>query len=198
MIMYVVKYSGPFGFIKPWTAVRDSETYSQQFLTESELFGMECKLFPELLPECYGIKKIKSYRLTYGSINQQQEQIQPRGWNEKGRGKAKTYERPYAVLTRGILINPILYLCFDSIIDAEVASTQHICLCRNEDLLFPEEKIIETTEFEFNNDEDRFYGFELVFERTEHSFMVGYNRFNNNQPMYGWLKTVGNPVKQIY
>lgn len=23
---YVVKYSGPFGFIKPWTAVRDSET----------------------------------------------------------------------------------------------------------------------------------------------------------------------------
>ncbi len=25
--MYVIKYSGPFGFIKPWTAVRDSETY---------------------------------------------------------------------------------------------------------------------------------------------------------------------------
>ena len=25
---YTVKYSGPFGFIKPWTAVRDGETFS--------------------------------------------------------------------------------------------------------------------------------------------------------------------------
>ncbi len=33
--MYVIKYSGPFGFIKPWTAVRDSETYSQNFLIPS-------------------------------------------------------------------------------------------------------------------------------------------------------------------
>ena len=48
-MLYVVKYSGPFGFIKPWTAVRDSETYSQQFLTPSILAGIERKLFPELL-----------------------------------------------------------------------------------------------------------------------------------------------------
>ena len=27
--MYVVTYRGPFGFIKPWTAVRDGETFSQ-------------------------------------------------------------------------------------------------------------------------------------------------------------------------
>ena len=48
-MLYVVRYSGPFGFIKPWTAVRDSETYSQQFLTPSILAGIERKLFPELL-----------------------------------------------------------------------------------------------------------------------------------------------------
>lgn len=30
--MYIVTYKGPFGFIKPWTAVRDGETFSQQFL----------------------------------------------------------------------------------------------------------------------------------------------------------------------
>ena len=38
MKYYVVKFTGPFGFIKPWTAVRDAsggETYSQQFLTPS-------------------------------------------------------------------------------------------------------------------------------------------------------------------
>lgn len=34
MKYYILRYSGPFGFIKPWTAVRDAsggETYSQQF-----------------------------------------------------------------------------------------------------------------------------------------------------------------------
>ena len=56
-LYYVVKYSGPFGFIKPWTAVRDSETFSQQFLTPSIVEGIEKKLFPELLGE-EGIKKI--------------------------------------------------------------------------------------------------------------------------------------------
>lgn len=41
---YTVKYSGTFGFIKPWTAVRDAETYSQQFLTPSIMEGMRQKL----------------------------------------------------------------------------------------------------------------------------------------------------------
>ena len=49
--MYIIKYSGPFGFIKPWTVVRDSETFSQQFLTPSIIEGIEKKLFPELLNE---------------------------------------------------------------------------------------------------------------------------------------------------
>lgn len=44
-ILYVVRYAGPFGFIKPWTAVRDSETFSQQFLTPSIVEGIEKKLF---------------------------------------------------------------------------------------------------------------------------------------------------------
>lgn len=43
LMLYIVKYSGPFGFIKPWTAVRDSETFSQQFLTPSIVEGMEKK-----------------------------------------------------------------------------------------------------------------------------------------------------------
>ncbi len=43
--LYVIKYVGPFGFIKPWTAVRDSETFSQQFLTPSILEGIEKNFF---------------------------------------------------------------------------------------------------------------------------------------------------------
>ena len=46
---YTVRYTGKFGFIKPWTAVRDGETFSQQFLTPSIIEGIEKKLFPELL-----------------------------------------------------------------------------------------------------------------------------------------------------
>ncbi len=193
--MFIVKYTGPFGFIKPWTAVRDEEVYSQQFLTPSLVAGIERKLFPELLKEPWGIYKIKGHRITYSQVSQQQEQTQPRGWNEKGRGAKKEYSRPYAILKRGILVNPILFLAFDTREDAEKASQQHICLARNEDILYPEEEIIETTHADFNENEELFYGFELVFEKNDNAFLVGYNRLNENQPMHGWLRVVGNPVK---
>lgn len=197
MQLFIVKYSGSFGFIKPWTAVRDEEVYSQQFLTPSIAGGLERKLFPELLKQPWGIYKIKGHRLTYSQVSQQQEQTQPRGWNEKGRGAKKEYSRPYAILKRGVLINPVLFLAFENKEDAEKASQQHICMARNEDILYPEEGIIETTLQDFNENEELFYGFELVFEKNDNAFLVGYNRLNENQPMYGWLRVVGNPVKTI-
>ena len=197
-MLYVVKYSGPFGFIKPWTAVRDSETYSQQFLTPSIVAGIERKLFPELLGKDFGIYKIKRHRLSYSGISQQQEQIQPRGWNAKGTARNRTYERPYAILVRGVLINPVLWLAFDSIEDAKVACSQHICLARNEDILYPDDDVLQVEEAELDSDEETFRGFELIMEEAENSFMVGYNRLDGNKPMYGWLKTVGNPVTNVY
>lgn len=197
--IYVVKYSGPFGFIKPWTAVRDSETYSQQFLTPSIIAGIERKLFPELLKNDNGdIKKIIRHRLHYKQISQQQEQIQPRGWNKKSSGAEKGYHRPYAVLTRGVLIEPILYLAFQNNEDAKAATTQHICLCRNEDILYPNPEIIESSQEEFDTDEDLFPGFELIFKENDDSFIAGYNRFKNNEPMNGYLKILGTPVKSNY
>ncbi len=197
--IYVVKYTGPFGFIKPWTAVRDSETYSQQFLTPSIVAGIERKLFPELLQNDDGdIQKIVGHRLSYKQISQQQEQIQPRGWNEKGTKNNKTYERPYAILVRGVLIEPVLFIAFNNLKDAELAFQQHICLARNEDLLYPLGEVIETSHDAFNSNEDDFSGFELVFEHTEQAFLVGYNRLKNNEAMYGHLRVVGNPVKSNY
>jgi hypothetical protein len=197
-MIYVVKYSGPFGFIKPWTAVRDEEVYSQQFLTPSVAAGIERKLFPELVNKEWGIFKIYGHRLTYSQISQQQEQTQPRGWNEKGRGRNKEYSRPYSILKRGILVNPILLLAFNEKKDAEIASNQHICLARNEDILYPNPEIIETSEHDFKENEEQFFGFELVSENTENAFHVGFNRLNKNEPMYGWLRVVGNPVKNIF
>ena len=190
---YVVKYSGPFGFIKPWTAVRDSETFSQQFLTPSIVEGIEKKLFPELLGVS-GIQKIVGHRLSYDQVSGQQEQIQTRGWNSTKKGKQILFERPNGILLRGVLINPTLSIAFESIEDAKTAFKQHICLIRNEDILLPLE-IIETNQHSFETDESLFNGFELVFEKNEQSFLVGYDRVSSEQ-MYGWIRIVGNPINQ--
>ena len=190
---FVVRYEGPFGFIKPWTAVRDSETFSQQFLTPSIIEGMEKKLFPELLDQ-NGIFKIKGHRISYDQISGQQEQIQTRGWNSTRKGKEILFERPNGILIRGVMINPKLDLVFSSLDDAEKAYRQHVCLSRNEDVLLPIQ-IIETTKSDFDQNEELFTGFELVFDKTENSFLVGYHRLTL-EPMYGWLKIVGNPINQ--
>ena len=83
--------------------------------------------------------------------------------------------------------NPVLHLAFSSEEDAEKASWQHICLCRNEDVMFPGSDIIEMTEEEFN----AIHGFELRFGESERSFLVGYNRYGDNKPMYGWIEYDG-------
>ncbi|MCI5718857.1 MAG: hypothetical protein MR294_00355 [Bacteroidales bacterium] len=180
--MYVVIYRGKFGFIKPWTAVRDGETFSQQFLTPSIIEGIEKKLFPETL-DVAGIHKIIRHKLSYQTMDSQQEVTQTRGWKS-----TKTcHIRPRSIIVRDILLNPILYLAFDSIESALRASEQHICLCRNEDVLLPDEEIREMDEASFSS----LKGFELRFGKSALSFLVGYNRFDNNQPMYGWIEYNG-------
>lgn len=188
-LLHIVTYTGPFGFIKPWTAVRDERTFSQQFLTPSILAGIERKLFPELLNEPFEILKIRGYRLAHSGMSMQQEQTQPRGWNKE----KDALTRRYAILTRGVMLNPVLRLAFSTNEDAKVAACQHVCLCRNEDILLPHPEIVVTTIKAF--EDVPFDGFELVFEENEQSFLVGYNRLDGAKPMYGWLKIIGSPVK---
>lgn len=178
-MLYVVKYSGPFGFIKPWTAVRDSKTFSQQFLTPSIIEGIRQKL---------EVASIVRHKLSYSSISVQQEQTQTRGWEKKT--QLKMMVRNQSILERGVMINPTLYLAFENIEDAEKSAKQHICLCRNEDVLFPDTEIIEMEDTEFDN----LSGFELRFGENEKSFLVGFNRFDEAKPMYGWLEITGKPV----
>ena len=96
------------------------------------------------------------------------------------------------------MVNPVLILAFETLEDAEKAATQHICLARNEDILYPQDEVIEVSEEEFDTNDELFYGFELIVEKNEQSFLVGYNRIDENKPMYGWLKIVGNPVKNEF
>lgn len=187
MNYYIVKYSGPFGFIKPWTAVRDSKTFSQQFLTASIIEGIEKKLFPELLLEI-GIRKIHRHKLTYSSISVQQEVTQTRGWDYRRQQGIMIRNR--SILERGVMLHPILLLAFSTQDDAYQASLQHICLCRNEDVLLPDSQIGEMKAETFNN----LNGFELRLDETEDAFITGFNRFNKAEPMYGKLEITGNPV----
>lgn len=189
-MLYTVKYSGNFGFIKPWTAVRDGETYSQQFLTPSIIEGIEKKLFPELL-NIKSINKIVRHKLSYSKIDIQQEQTQTRGWEHKKNDKMMI--RSQSILKRGVMINPVLFLAFTSKADAEIAIKQHICLCRNEDLMLPHSKILELTDDSFCSID----GFELRIGESEQSFLVGFNRFDDYKPMYGWLEISGKPVQDM-
>lgn len=184
--MYIVKYRGKFGYIKPWTAVRDGETFSQQFLTPSIIEGIEKKLFPELLERSGVICKILRHKLSYSAIDMQQEVTQTRGW--KVSKQQMTRER--SILRRGIMLDPVLYLAFDNEDDAKIASMQHICLCRNEDVMLPSSDIMELSEKDFDDLE----GFELRFGESEQSFLVGYNRFDGGKPMYGWIEYNGNKL----
>jgi len=178
-MLYIVKYSGPFGFIKPWTAVRDSKSFSQQFLTPSIIEGIRQKL---------EVSSILRHKLTYSAISVQQEQTQTRGWEKKT--QIKMMVRNQSILERGVMIDPVLYLAFKNEEDAQRSVKQHICLCRNEDLLFPDPEILEMEVPEFDN----LAGFELRFGESENSFLVGFNRFDEVKPMYGWLEITGKPV----
>jgi len=194
--MFVVKYTGPFAFIKPWTSVRDEETFSQNFLTPSIIEGIEKKLFPELLSEREYPQKIRRHRLTYAGFSKQQEQTQPRGINISKKKTIVTITRERSILNRVVLVNPILFLAFDERAYAKRAASQHICLCRNEDILLPITQqdgnlIREVTEEEFDKPDNGFNGFELLMTNDENSFQVGFNRFKNGERMYGKIHIIG-------
>lgn len=192
MKYYVVKYVGQFGFIKPWTAVRDSETFSQQFLTPSIVEGIEKKLFPELLSNSGNITKILRHRLNYAGIAIQKERTWSKGGIQVYRDKGQ-FKTNMSTLDRGVMLYPNLYLAFASQSDALIGLEQHICLCRNEDIMFPEQSF-EMLDTEF----DTIDGFELLFDENANSgFKVGHNRFANAKEMYGWLKIFGDPIRAI-
>ena len=175
---YVVRYTGPFGYIKPWTAVRDDRTFSQQFLTPSIVEGMRQKL---------GVSAILRHRLSYHKIDLQQERTQSRAFVET---RKKQATREQSILTRGVMLNPTLLLAFATETEAQLAAEQHICLCRNEDVLLPNAHIERLSAAEF----DKAPGFELLFGEGSTAIMVGYDRFQDNQPMYGTLLISGSPV----
>ncbi len=173
--MYAVRYVGVMAFIKPFSAVKDELIYSQQFLSESTIAGIERKLFPELLNSPYKLHKIKRYRLSYSNMCITKEITQAKGFNDYKFGDGRLYTTgkykngivSVLPLKRGVLINPILTLLFENKKDAESTLFQHIHLCRNEDILFPE-SMEEVVNGDFD-DENLYPGFEMIFKKTSQS-----------------------------
>jgi len=181
---FIVEYSGLFGFIKPWTAVRDEKTFSQQFLTPSILEGLRQKL---------GVSAILRHKLMHAGTSLQQERTQSRAFEEKRKGAYKQATRTLSIISRGVMLYPHLWLAFPTLADAELAAEQHICLSRNEDVLLPSGDITQVTEAAF----DQMPGFELRFGKTPSSILVGHNRYEGNLPMYGEIKITGNPILDL-
>lgn len=179
-MLYAVEYSGPFGFLKPWTAVRDGRTNSQQFLTPSTVEGIRQKL---------GVAVIARYKLRWGNVSWQQEMTHPRGWVVDTR--VRHFTRPRAVIERGVLVSPVLVLGFCSTADAARALRQHVCLSCNEDVLLPNSHVRPLSEADF----DALPGFELQLAQPDDfgAFLVGHNRYAGNAPMYGTLSIVVPP-----
>ena len=182
--LFVVEYTGTFGFIKPWTAVRDEKTFSQQFLTPSIVEGLRQKL---------GVSAILRHKLMHAGTSLQQERTQSRAFEEKKKGSIKQASRALSIINRGVLLYPHLWLVFPTAADAELAVEQHICLCRNEDVLLPSSTVLKLTATEF----DQMPGFELLFEKTPNSILVGHNRYKENEPMYGEVSITGNPILDL-
>ena len=182
--LYAVTYAGPFGFIKPWTAVRDGLTYSQPFLSPSTIEGMRIKL---------GVSAILRHRLRHGGISRQQEHVHAAGWKGKKVPDGKAVVRPTGVITRGVLLRPSLTLAFATAEDAERAAADHLCLCRNEDLVFPVaeggELVREMTPAEF----DAVVGFEMHPESGPGAVPLGVSRYTGEM-MTGRLEVVGDPA----
>lgn len=197
--MFVVKYSGQFGFIRPFSAMRCEYITSQKFISPSTIEGIRIFL------NCKG--KIIRNKLSYEWIDNQQEVIynkmsiplpkKKKGKDDDTDNVDKAYEELYfasenkrnyinskhvstSILTRGVMVNPTVYLAFEDEEDAKHAVETHICLCRREDIMFPID-IYEMSDEDFDN----LNGVECVEDAS--GIFNGFNRFTNER-MYIKLK----------
>jgi hypothetical protein len=178
---FIIKFTGPFGYIKPWAAVRDELTFSQLYLTGSILKGMSQKLFG--LGE---MNKILRHRLSYSQLIETQERTLPKIIKTTTAG---------GILKRHIMLKPELYLAFATLEDATIAGSQHLCLCRNEDIVWPSTPIVMS-----KDSFDTLPGFEYFpKEQAEAGIFHGWDRTTKedgyHKKQYGIIGCFGEPMR---
>lgn len=175
--MFVVNYKnsiGPsFGFIKPYNAVRDSETYSLTYFPTSMVNGISERLFGE-----NEINHIVRHKLSYDTERGLQEEGVHTVVNSFVDAKEIT-----SIHKKNFLTDVCVTLAFNTLEEAKHAQEQAIYVGQFEYALFPkQEDIVEMTDEEFSS----ITGVETfaASEDDENSLFVGFNRFKDNERMY--------------
>ena len=158
-----------YGYIKPWNAVRDNETYSLTYLPPSFINGIEDEL------RING--KILRHKLRFN-----------KGRMEKDMKKCIIYLKDncvnHTIHIRHTLVNPEIILAFENYEDAKCALEQPLFVGQNIYPIYgnPNFGIVEMTDEDF----DELEGVETfqTDENDEESIYVGNNRQKNNERMF--------------
>lgn len=171
--MYCVEFSNKltpyYGFIKPWNAVRDVETYSLTYLPPSFIRGIKYEL---------GIKgDIIRHKLLFSKSHMQKDFTKAVVYLKNGQRSVTNHHRH-------TLVNPKLILGFETKEDADLAIGLPIYMGQN---IYPLYGNASVGVFEITTEEfDKLQGVE-TFETTEsdeNGLYVGNDRRNNNKRMY--------------
>ena len=158
-----------YGYIKPWNAVRDDETFSLTYIPPSFISGIEEELKID--------GNIVRHKRTFDKTQM-----------EKDFKKCIVYLKNnyvnHTIHHRHTLVNPKLILAFDNYEDAKYALGQPLYFGQN---IYPiygnkDYGIVEMTDEEF----DKLDGVETIqtTEDDEESIYVGNNRQKNNERMF--------------
>ena len=169
--LYCVRYSNInkpyYGYIKPWNAVRDEETYSSTYLIPSFINGVEQEL---------GIQgNIIRHKLKYQIVSSSKGDF----------SKAASYGKKPAVHKRHCLTNPEIIFAFDNKEDAEYAITQPLWMGQIQYLIYPDITFGNKGIMEMTNDEfDELTGVETFITNEDEGIYVGNNRQKNDERMF--------------
>ena len=171
--LYCVKFENKvqpyYGFIKPWNAVRDEDTYSLTYLPPSFINGIEDELKID--------GKIIRHKLTFDKNGMSRDMKKCVVYLENG-------NRSSTIHYRHTLVNPSLIIAFDNLNDAKYAIEQPLYMGQN---IYP---IYGNKDFgirEMNDEKfDTLLGVETIesSDVDENAVFVGFNRQKGNQRMY--------------
>jgi hypothetical protein len=170
--LFIVKYAGSMGFMRPYNAVFTKFTRTETFITPSRLEGIQRFLKTTTLTRA---------KVSCESIFSDQCSIRcpnPKALPNKRKG----------ISTNGMMLKPTIFLGFEKEEDANTAFKKTICL-RTEDILWPIEL--------FSSDFDSLSGCEFIETGKKHDKFVGIHRYNS-KPMYGKINITNYFIKPEY
>jgi hypothetical protein len=188
--MYCVRFKGgdcSVGYIRPWNAVRDSETYSATYLPTSFIDGIvhENGLSGKILRHKLRFKGMVNEffrsECSYGYIKPCDRKT--KNPYKYGKKRGETTSKLH------VLTQPEIILGFERLEDAEEMAKNYIYVGQTQYIIYPvtfddarDDIIVEMNDDEFSN----LYGTE-TFESNEgddEAVYCGNNRQRNNEEMY--------------